>query len=78
MPAPVDLALIALSADMAVDTVTAGANEGVRTAILFSAGFAEIGGAGEALQQGIAAVAGEYGRRILGPTAWVRSIFVLA
>lgn len=78
MPAPVDLALIALTADMVVDTVTAGANQGVRTAILFSTGFAEIGGAGEALQQGIAAVAGEYGRRILGPTAWVRSIFVLA
>lgn len=67
IPFPVDVAIIALPADQAVEAVRACASRSVQAVILFSAGFAEVGPEGAALQREIAAVARQSGMRVLGP-----------
>lgn len=67
VPGEVDLAIIALPAQLVVDAVRACANKGVRSVILFSAGFAEISEEGARMQAKITAIANSTGMRILGP-----------
>lgn len=67
IPGPVDLAIIAVPAAVAVDAVRAAADKGAKGAVVFSSGFAEMGEDGEREQRRMAEVARERGMRILGP-----------
>ncbi len=67
VPGKVDLAVIAVAAEQAVDAVRDCAARGVGAAVIFTAGFAEVGSAGGALQNRIAAIARDSGMRVLGP-----------
>jgi len=67
VPGKVDLAVIAVAAAQAVAAVGECAARGVGAAVIFTAGFAEVGPAGAVLQDRIAAIARESGMRVLGP-----------
>ncbi len=67
VPEPVDLAIVAVPAPSVVETVEACAAAGVRTAVVFSAGFAEMGAEGRRLQERLGATAAATGMRIVGP-----------
>lgn len=63
----VDLAIVAVPAPAVLDAVRECADAGVRVAIVFSAGFAEMGPAGATLQRELVAVAAAAGMRVVGP-----------
>ncbi len=65
LPIVPDVAIIAVPGEAAVDAVAALAGRGARAAVVFTAGFAETGPEGLALQGRIVAAAG--GMRLLGP-----------
>jgi len=67
IPDPVDLAVIAVSSDKAIVSLEECAAKGVRAAVIFTAGFAEVGDSGRPLQDRLTAIAAESGMRILGP-----------
>jgi acyl-CoA synthetase (NDP forming) len=67
IPGPVDLAVIAISADKVIASLEECAAKGVNAAVVFSAGFAETGDAGRALQNRLTEIARSSGMRILGP-----------
>ena len=67
IPAPVDLAVIAVSADKTITSLEECATKGVNAAVIFSSGFAETGDAGRALQDRLTEIARASGMRILGP-----------
>lgn len=67
IPSPVDLAIIALPAAQVVESVRACAQRGVKAAIIFTAGFTEVGAEGAAQQAEIGAIARASGMRVLGP-----------
>ncbi len=67
VPGPVDLALINIPAAGAIDAVRDCGRQGVGAAVMFSAGFAETGPDGEALQAELATAARDAGVRLLGP-----------
>lgn len=64
---PVDCALIAIPAKHVLQTLLDCAASGVRSAIIFSSGFAEIGNDGIEMQVAISALSAETGMRVLGP-----------
>jgi acyl-CoA synthetase (NDP forming) len=64
---PVDCAMLAVSAEDTVQTIRDCAAAGVRSAIVFGAGFAEVGAQGMARQAEMMAIARSAGMRILGP-----------
>jgi acetate---CoA ligase (ADP-forming) len=63
----VEAAIVALPAAAAPDAVRACAASGIKACIVFSAGFAEMGPEGAALERDLAATARDTGMRILGP-----------
>lgn len=63
----VDLAVIALPSKHVLSSVESCGKQGVKVVTIFSAGFAEMGAEGAALQDEVLAVAGKYGMRVLGP-----------
>jgi len=63
----IDVALIALPAVAACDAAEACARRGVRAAVVFSAGFAELDEQGAALQARLTRTARVSGMRVLGP-----------
>jgi acetate---CoA ligase (ADP-forming) len=67
IPSVPDTAILALPADATLGAVEECAAHGVRTAVIFSAGFAETGDEGAALQKRLTGVAREAGMRLLGP-----------
>ena len=67
VPEAVDLAIVAVPAPSVVATVEACAARGVGAAVIFSAGFAEAGPAGQRMQQRLREVAAATGLRIVGP-----------
>lgn len=67
IPTQVDLAILAISSTGVADAVKACGEKGVKSIVLFSAGFSEIGEQGDDLQAEVDKVAKEYGIRILGP-----------
>ncbi|UOD50457.1 acetate--CoA ligase family protein [Orrella daihaiensis] len=69
LPETPDVAIVAVPASAVLDTVTALAKRGCAGAILFSAGFAEIGEKGAALQDEIVAMAKAHGMRLIGPNS---------
>jgi acyl-CoA synthetase (NDP forming) len=64
---PVDCAIISVPSDGAIQAVKECAESGVRSAIVFSAGFAEVGPEGRARQEELTRIARTTGMRILGP-----------
>lgn len=69
LPQTPDVAIVAVPAAAVLETVTALAKKGTAGAILFSAGFAEIGDKGAALQDEIVAIAKAHGMRLIGPNS---------
>lgn len=67
VPAKVDLAVVVSPAATVPGVLRECGEAGVRAAIVISAGFKEMGPAGEALEQQVRAVAQEFGIRIIGP-----------
>jgi acetate---CoA ligase (ADP-forming) len=67
LPAPIDCALLAVPAAQLLDALDAVAAKGAGAAVIFTAGFAEIGAEGAALQAELAARARALGVRLLGP-----------
>lgn len=69
LPAVPDVAIVAVPAAAVLETVIALAKTGCAGAILFSAGFAEVGRDGTALQNEIVAIAKAHGMRLIGPNS---------
>jgi acetyltransferase len=67
LPQRVDLAIIATPAGTVPDIIEACGHAGVRTAVVISAGFSEIGPQGEALERALLENARRHGMRIAGP-----------
>ena len=67
LPEAVDCAIIAVPAKLAVQALQDCADMGVRSAVVFTSGFAEQNELGEAAQRDIAAIGKRSGMRILGP-----------
>ncbi|HEX6007264.1 MAG TPA: acetate--CoA ligase family protein [Burkholderiales bacterium] len=67
LPEPPDLAVVGLPATLVVQAVSDLGRRGVKSAIVFSSGFAEIGEAGRALEQQVVAAAKAAGVRLCGP-----------
>ncbi len=67
VPAAVDLAIVAVPAPSVVETVEACAARGVQVAVIYSAGFAEMGAEGRRLQRRLSEIAAETGLRVVGP-----------
>jgi acetyl coenzyme A synthetase (ADP forming)-like protein len=67
VPDPVDLAVLATPAPAMAETLRACHARGIRTAIIASGGFKEVGPEGAALERDVAAVARDLGMRVLGP-----------
>lgn len=67
VPGPVDLAVVVVPADAVEPALEAAAAHGVRAAIVFSSGFAEVGPAGREAQARLTALARRTGLRIVGP-----------
>ena len=67
VPGPVDLAVIVLPADATIEAARACAEKGVRTIVVVSRGFAEVGVEGAARQRELVAVCRQAGMRLVGP-----------
>jgi acetate---CoA ligase (ADP-forming) len=67
VPGPVECAVIAVPAALAVEAMEACAAKGVRAVVMFTAGFAEIGAEGRAMQARITDIARDGGIRLCGP-----------
>ncbi|WP_454675302.1 acetate--CoA ligase family protein [Achromobacter pestifer] len=63
----IDVAMLLVPAESAVDTLRACAEKGVRYAIVFTGGFAELGEAGRTVEADMLAVAQRTGMRLYGP-----------
>lgn len=67
LPESVDLAVVALPARLVTQAVTDLGRHGVKSAIVFSSGFAETGATGRTLEEELAAAARAAGVRLCGP-----------
>ena len=67
VPIAVDSAVISVPENVALKVIKECAERGVKSAVVFTSGFAEIGNSGLNAQHQIANIASESGMRILGP-----------
>lgn len=67
IPDEVDLAVLALPAEHALEALEQCGQKGVRAAVVVSAGFQEVGGEGVERQAGLVRIARRYGMRLVGP-----------
>jgi acyl-CoA synthetase (NDP forming) len=67
VPGPVECAVIAVPANLATEAMEACVAKGVKAVVMFTAGFAEIGAQGRAMQERIIAIAEGGGIRLCGP-----------
>lgn len=67
LPEAPDLAIIAVDAEKAPEAVEQCAKRGVRSVVVFSSGFAELGEKGRAMQERLCTAARRTGMRLLGP-----------
>ena len=67
LPGVPDVGLIAVPGAAALEAVEALGQRGCKAAIMFTAGFAEVGEAGAAMQDRLVATARAHGMRLLGP-----------
>ena len=65
--APIDLAIIATPAAVVPDVLHQCGEQGVKCAVVLSAGFGELGGAGKKLEERMAEAAREHDLRVIGP-----------
>jgi len=65
LPQTPDVAVVAVPAAAVLQTITDLAQKGTAAAILFSAGFAEIGAEGAALQDELVSIARAHGMRLI-------------
>jgi acyl-CoA synthetase (NDP forming) len=62
-----DLAIVGVRADAAIEAVENAAAAGIKTVVMFTSGFAEVGGAGVELQERLVEVAERSGVCLIGP-----------
>ena len=67
LPAPVDLAIIAVPAANVLSAVSDAADAGVPTAVVISSGFQELGAEGARLQHELAVLSRTHSIRVVGP-----------
>jgi len=67
LPEAPDLAIVAVEAEKAPEAVEQCAARGVRSVVVFSSGFAELGEKGRAMQERLRAAGQRSGMRVLGP-----------
>ncbi len=67
VPGHVDLAIIAVPAEVSMEALRQCAAKGVRVAIVFTSGFAEVDDSGRKVQEEMRSLALDSGMRILGP-----------
>src|SRR5205823_1741004 len=67
VPDPVDLAVITVPADLAVDAAKACGEKGVRGLVVITAGFREIGGVGVERDSRLLRICESYGLTLVGP-----------
>ncbi|HSF70419.1 MAG TPA: GNAT family N-acetyltransferase [Nitrospira sp.] len=70
IPEPVDLAVIAVPRDSVLSVVDDCAAKGVRACVIITAGFAEVGTEGAALQQQLVEKVRQHGMRMIGPNCF--------
>jgi acetyltransferase len=70
VPDDVEMAIISIPAAHVLEALEHCVAKGVKAAVIFSAGFSEIGGEGEELQRRMTELARESGLRILGPNSF--------
>jgi acyl-CoA synthetase (NDP forming)/RimJ/RimL family protein N-acetyltransferase len=70
VPGQVDLAVIAVPAAVVLDVVDECAEAGVKALLVVSAGFAEVGEGGSALQGELLRRARDHGMRLVGPNSF--------
>src|SRR5690606_26136887 len=64
---PVDTAYICVPIGGVIDAVSEAAAAGIKTFVVLTSGFAEVGGEGVELQQRLVALCRQYDLRLLGP-----------
>ena len=67
IPGPVDLAIITVPVDIALDAVEACGRKGVRGLVVITAGFREVGGAGLDREERLVELCRTYGMTMVGP-----------
>ena len=67
LPEVPDLAVIVLPTKIVNPTLEMCGKKGIRTAVIVSGGYKEVGGEGIALEKELSDIAGRYGIRVLGP-----------
>jgi acetyltransferase len=67
VPDPVDLAVIVISANLALGALEACGRRGIDAAVVVAGGFGELGTEGEEREADLRAVAEEYDMRVIGP-----------
>jgi acyl-CoA synthetase (NDP forming) len=67
LPEAPDACVVAVAAPLVIEALEACADQGVKSAIIFSSGFAEAGDDGKAAQARITRIARERGVRVVGP-----------
>ena len=67
---PIDLAIIAVPRDSVPSVIDECATSGIRACVIITAGFAEVGAAGAALQQQLVEKVRQYGMRMIGPNCF--------
>ena len=70
LPGGVDLAVIAVPRDAVLGVVEACGIQGVKAIVVITAGFAEVGAEGAALQRRLVEKIQEYGMRMVGPNCF--------
>jgi acyl-CoA synthetase (NDP forming) len=69
IPGPVDLAVIVVAANLVPGVMKDCALKGVKTASIITAGFAEVGGEGQKLENEVVDIAAQAGIRFIGPNS---------
>jgi len=67
IPDPIDLAVITVPAEFAVDAIEDCGKKGVKGLVVITAGFREIGGVGEERESRLLALCRTYGMAMIGP-----------
>ncbi|MBI3630284.1 MAG: CoA-binding protein, partial [Candidatus Rokubacteria bacterium] len=67
IPGPIDVAIVAVAAREVPAVLREAARKGAVGAVIYSSGFAEVGGDGESRQDEIVRIARELGLRLIGP-----------
>jgi len=77
VPDPIDLAIVTIPAAKVPDAMRECVKKGIKAAVLISAGFAETGPKGRALQEEVLKIARQGGIRFMGPNGmgiWASSV----